>query len=226
MKRVAVSALLLAGACAALAEESSKMSAKEQQAMEAYQQFGAPGPEHRKLETMVGTWDMRVKIWMSPAGPPSETKGVSENRMILGGRWLEQRFTVQDDSQARSTLAYWVNAGGRNEMHVLNLKENEPMQQPFEGMGYTGYDNSKKQYVSWWMDTASTAGTMTTGSTAPDGKSLTLAGSTDDPASGATSQVKEIITVLDADHHNFEMWMTDASGNSSKTMAIAYTRRK
>jgi len=77
-------------------------------------QYSTPGAEHKALEQFVGTWDTSVKMWMAPGAQPQESTGTAENKMTLGGRFLEQHY------------------------------EGTMMGQPFTGMGYTGYDLYKK----------------------------------------------------------------------------------
>jgi hypothetical protein len=48
----------------------------------------------------------------------------------------------------------------------------------------------------------------------------------DDPVSGKTMPVKEVVTVTDKDHHMLEMWMPDPAGQMFKMMEISYTRVK
>jgi hypothetical protein len=43
---------------------------------------------------------------------------------------------------------------------------------------------------------------------------------------GKSLPMKEVMTLVDADHHNFEMWMTGPDGKMMKTMEIQYTRKK
>jgi hypothetical protein len=112
----------------------------EKAMMEMMAKYSTPGPEHKKLEAMVGTWDTAAKMWMDPSAPPQESKGVAENKMALGGRFLEQNF------------------------------EGTMMNQPFTGKGYTGYDLYKKQYVSTWMDSMGTAIMNATGNVDSSGK--------------------------------------------------------
>src|SRR5215208_3223606 len=69
------------------------MSAEEKAAMEAWQKFATPSEAHQKLSGMVGTWDAEVTSWMSPGAPPMKSKGTSVSRLVMGGRWIEQKFT-------------------------------------------------------------------------------------------------------------------------------------
>lgn len=100
------------------------------------------------------------------------------------------------------------------------------MNQPFTGRGYTGYDLYKKQYVGTWMDTMGTAIMNATGTADPSGKTITFTGSMDDPMSGKKMDFKEVVTVVDNDHHTFEMWMPDQAGKMFKMLEIQYARKK
>ncbi|HEX5135063.1 MAG TPA: DUF1579 domain-containing protein [Thermoanaerobaculia bacterium] len=168
----------------------------EKAMMEMMAKYSTPGAEHKKLEAFVGTWDTTAKMWMEPGAPPQESTGVAENKMALGGRYLEQNF------------------------------EGTMMNQPFSGRGYTGYDLYKKQYFGTWMDTMGTSMMNATGTADASGKSFTFKGSMDDPMSGKKMNFKEVVTLVDNDHHTFEMWMPDHAGKMFKTMEIQYTRKK
>ena len=50
-----------------------------------------PGPEHKVLEKMVGTWDAKVKFYLEP-NKPMESKGVMTRTMILEGNYLQESF--------------------------------------------------------------------------------------------------------------------------------------
>jgi hypothetical protein len=168
----------------------------EKAMMEAWAKYATPGESHKKLESFVGSWDTSVKSWMQPGAPPMESKGTSENRMIMGGRFLEQRFT--------GTM----------------------MDMPFEGLGYTGYDNYKKKYVGSWMDNMGTGVVTSLGTADPSGKAMTFTGEMDDPMEGKTKPYKETITMVDNDHHVFEMWSPGPDGKMAKMMEIHYMRKK
>lgn len=192
------------GACAillssmtALAQEQKQMSAEEKAAMEAMMKAATPGDAHKKLAEMVGTWDATVKMYQQPGAPAQVSTGTSENKLVLGGRWVQETFSGNF------------------------------MGMPFSGIGYTGYDNIKKQYVGSWMDTSSTAmmTSMSTGSSA-DGKSWTFSSSMDDPATGKPMPVTEKVTMVDNDHHNLEMWTPGPDGKMFKMMEISYARKK
>ncbi|MEO8350070.1 MAG: DUF1579 domain-containing protein, partial [Acidobacteriota bacterium] len=164
--------------------------------MEAWAKVATPGEAHKMLATSVGTWDTTVKSWWQPGAPPMESKGTAENRMIMGGRFLEGRFT--------GTM----------------------MDMPFEGLGYTGYDNYKKQFVSTWMDNMGTSIMTSVGKADSTGKTITFTGEMDDPMEGKTKPVKNTMTIVDNDHQTFEMWSPGPDGKMAKMMEIHYMRKK
>ncbi len=168
----------------------------EKAMMEMWAKYSTPGAEHKRLEQFVGTWDTTVKTWMEPGAPPQESQGVSENKMALGGRFLEQHY------------------------------EGRFMDQPFTGMGFTGYDNYKKKYIGTWMDSMGTAIMNSTGTADASGRTITFTGTMDDFMAKKTVRLKETLTVVDDDHHTFEMWAPGPDGKMFKSMEIQYTRKK
>ncbi|HEX2836372.1 MAG TPA: DUF1579 domain-containing protein [Thermoanaerobaculia bacterium] len=195
-------ALLVTCSTVAMAQHDHGHAPSAQQApgmdamMEAMAKAGTPGEAHKKLDAMVGTWNASITMWMAPGMEPMKNTGVSENRWVFGGRYLEQRF------------------------------KGEFFGAPFEGVGYTGYDNVKKQYWGTWMDSMSTAPMNSTGSLSADGKTYSFTATMADPMTGKDSTSDEKITIIDADHHTLEMWGPGPDGKNYKMMEIAYSRKK
>ena len=159
--------------------------------MEAMMKAATPGAPHKALEGMVGTWDTKITMWMMPGMDPMTSSGVAESKMIFGGRYVEQRF------------------------------KGSFMGMPFEGVGYTGYDNIKKQYFSTWMDNMGTSFMMSN-----SGDGMTYTGSMPDPMTGKDTPFENKVIVVDADHTNFEMWTPAPDGKMFKMMEIKYSRKK
>ena len=189
--------VILLSTMAALAQDKNQqMSAEERAAMDAMMKAATPGAAHKNLANMVGTWDTTVKMYQAPGAPPQVTTGVSENKLVLGGRWVEENFS--------GTF----------------------MGMPFSGIGYTGYDNIKKQYVGTWMDTMSTSMMQSSGTGDASGKSFQFNSTMDDPVTGKSVSTKSTLTVADENHHTMEMWMPGPDGKMFKMMEINYTRKK
>jgi Protein of unknown function (DUF1579) len=176
-------------------DKVTEKKAPDQKAMmDAWMKAMTPGEGHKKLEPFVGSFDVKVTSWMAPGAPPAESSGSAEDRWVLGGRYVQEMFDGQF------------------------------MGQPFSGIGYTGYDNIKKAFVSTWMDNMSTAIMMTKGSM--EGNTMTSSGTMDDPMSGKSQTMNNKVTVLDKDHHTMEMWGPGPDGKAFKMMEISYARKK
>jgi hypothetical protein len=168
----------------------------EKAMMEKWMAAATPGAPHKNLARMEGTWTAKVKAWMDAAAPPMESEGTSENKMVLDGRFLEQRF------------------------------QGSMMGQPFTGVGYTGYDNVQKKYVGSWVDSMGTALMYMEGTADATGKVITTSGRMPDALTGKVVSVKSVTTLVDPDHHQLEMWAPDPTGKVIKTLEIHYYRKK
>ena len=179
-----------------LAEEKAKAPVSQDEMMKAWIAYGTPGAEHKALEMMAGSWDVSTKMWMAPGAPPQEAAGASENKMILGGRYLEQHY------------------------------EGSMMGRPFSGIGTFGFDNYKKKFVSTWTDSMGTGILTTTSTADKTGKVITSWGMMDDPAEKRSMKSKSVVTIVDADHHTYEAWHALPDGKMTKDLEIRYTRKK
>lgn len=201
-KEISLFALCLLFAPVSFAEDKPAAAAKpaaamsQDEMMKAWAAFATPGAPHKTLESMAGTWDVKTTMWMAPGAPPQETAGTSENRMILGGRYLEQRY------------------------------EGTMMGQPFSGIGVTGFDNYRKKFLSTWIDSMGTGIMSMTGTADKAGKVITSWGTMEDPAQKRTMKAKTVVTLVDADHHTYESWHALPDGKLTKDLEIHYTRRK
>lgn len=152
------------------------------------------GPEHKKLAAMEGEYDVVTKMWMDPAMPPMESKGKSAVKMILGGRYLREKF------------------------------EGDMMGEKFEGLGLTGYDTFKKKFVGTWVDTMSTGITQLEGSLSADGKTMTMQGETFDAMQNQVFTMKIVSSYRDNGGMLSEFYRVEADGKEAKMMEIQYTR--
>lgn len=189
-------ALMILVCTAAVLPAQDQKAMDEKAMMEAWMKAGTPSDAHKKLEPFVGNWDVKVKSWMAADAPPLESTGSAQNSWILGGRYLEQKF------------------------------QGSFMDMPFNGVGYTGYDNTKKQYVSTWMDSMSTSVMVAAGNADPTGKVMAFAANMEDPVTHKIHRIDEKITIVNNDHHVMEMWAPGMDGKVYKNMEITYTRRK
>ncbi|MFN8248930.1 MAG: DUF1579 domain-containing protein [Ferruginibacter sp.] len=162
----------------------------------AWQDFATPGANHKWMEKMNGTWESEVSQWMDPAAPPIKSKAVIVQSMLMGGRYASTKFT--------GTM----------------------MGAPFEGMGLMGYDNSKKLFVSTWIDNMGTGIIKMTGTYDEATKMLTLKGVQTDPISGKDTDIREEMKVIDDDSYTMSMYGTGLDGKEAKFMEGTFKRKK
>jgi hypothetical protein len=165
--------------------------------MKEWAKWSNPTDMHKHLEKMAGNWTVTTKMWMDPSAPPTESKGAAKSTFVLGGRWLRQEYT------------------------------GDMMGMPFEGIGMTGYDNFKKEYISTWTDNMSTTMMRSTGSVNAAGTEFTMTGTMDEPMTGERDKkFRHVWKLASADSHVFEAYDNIPGKGEVKVMELTYTRVK
>src|SRR5438445_728002 len=82
---------------ASIADKGTKAETKAAEpakdaAAEAMAKYTTPGPQHKALKKMVGSWTISGKLWMKPGKPPIEWKSQAQIKM-LGDFWLVEDVT-------------------------------------------------------------------------------------------------------------------------------------
>ncbi len=178
-------------------QASATPDAEQQAMMAAWQKAATPGPQHAQLaEHFAGTWDTKQTMWMDPSAPPMTETGKSVDAAVLGGRQIHTQFSSRF------------------------------MGQPFNGIGFMGYDNVRGKYTASWVDDMSTGLMTSEGDYDPATKTYTFIAEMADPTKdGAPVRIRETVRVIDADHHVMEMFET-RDGQDVRTMQIDYARVK
>jgi uncharacterized protein DUF1579 len=194
-KRLVLTVLLIPALLASCASTKSGGTVTEEQMMARMTEFSTPGEAHKVLDSKVGTWNLTVRMFMSPDQPPQESHGSSSVQWILDGRYL-QDTTVGE-------------FGGM----------------PFRGSGLTGYDNLKKRYVSTWIDNFGTGilhaegrydASTRTFHYESEGPDLMFA--------NAYVPTRAIEKWIDADHWVMQSFGPDGDGDEYMAMEIQYAR--
>jgi hypothetical protein len=187
---------LIMGLVLALASDKSssgKPDAQTEEMMKKMEAAGTPGAAHKVLEPLVGDWKAEVKMWMAPETPPTVTKATAKSTWAMNGRFVQQEF------------------------------KGEFMGKPFRGLSFTGYDNTKKEYNSVWIDDMNTAMHVMEGKAENGGKVITFEGNYDCPLTGEKDKAsKQVYRIIGRDKHIFEM---HDPATKAKTMEITYTRK-
>jgi hypothetical protein len=182
----------------AAGKDDAKSAADMQEMMKKWMEVATPGEAHKRLESFVGKWDTVMRMWWEgPGKPPAESKGTSEIKWILDGRFLLEESSAQ------------------------------MMGMPYRGMSITGYDNFKKKYVVSYIDNMGTAIFTGEGKFDMANKTLTSFGKADEPLTGEHDKtVKYVMRLLGKDKYVFEFFDEVGSPNEFKAVEITYTRKQ
>lgn len=97
---------------------------------------------------------------------------------------------------------------------------------PFRGLGISGYDNAMKKYVSTWIDSMTTSIAYSTGEVDATGKVFTYWREEYNPMYGQKVKARDVIRVIDDNHHEMEFYSTPPGGKEFKSGHIKYERKK
>lgn len=171
--------------------------------MEQMMALGKTNENHKLLAGLAGNWTYTVKMWTDPKAPPSESKGTSTRKAIMDGRFFISEHTGK-----------FQIPGPDGKMQVMSYKN----------MAIEGYDNVRKKFVSSFIDNMGTMIMSSEGTYDPATRTFTYHAEYE-VIPGTMTKVREVITIVDNDHHTFE-WYDNSSGREAKTMEISYTRKK
>lgn len=179
------------------AKSEAKPAAETQEMMKKFMEFATPGESHKFLDQFVGKWDLVTRMWWEgPDKPPNETKGSSESKWVLEGRFLLEESTGQ------------------------------MMGMPYKSLNFMGFDNYKKKYILSYMDSMGTAMYTGEGKLDLSNKVMTMFGKMDDCIIGERDKpVKYVTRVISKDKHILEIYDEVGSPNEYKAVEIIYTRK-
>ena len=155
-----------------------------------------PGEGQKRLDPLVGTFNVVIRTWVTPDGPPIESTGASVNSWVLGGRYVQMMLSADTPNA------------------------------PFSGTGHIAYDNVTKNYQAAWMDTGSTGITLYTGKIDASGKSALLKGSISNALTGKASPVEVRMTIQPDGSHLTQLWGQGKAAKMVKLMELQYTKVK
>ena len=181
----------------ALAADAPQMSPEQKAMMDKMMKAATPGAQHAMLAKMAGEWSCTVKYQMDPAQPWQESQSTATITPLMDGRYIQE-----------------TDSGQMNGM-------------PFTGMGLDGFDNVSGKFVSTWIDNMGTGIMTSVGTPDASGKVITWIGTMNDPVTGKPTKERSVTTVIDDNHHTFEMFGTPPGGKKEvKMMSIDYVRKQ
>jgi hypothetical protein len=188
-------AVIAAAGTTARAADKSKKQAGQGDDMQAYMKAAQPGPQHKLLQSLAGSWNFTAKMWMAPGQPPQEWKGTVERKVILGGRYLQE-----DASGSFAGMS-------------------------FHGQGLNGYDNAQGKFVGTWVDSMGTGIAYSVGTADASGKVITYDREEFDPMTRSKSKGRDVLHVISPDKEVLVFNKVLPGGKEFKMMEIEYTRK-
>lgn len=160
-----------------------------------WKKYSTPGEQHKILKELSGNWKHTLKWWMKPGTNPEMHTGTNTNKMILGGRFLQQ------DAKGKA------------------------MGQPFQGVGLTGFDLLREEFQSVWLDNMSTSMMSSTGTYDAATKTIKETGTFSDAMTGEKNRwYRAEWKILDKNNYTYEMYVKGTDGAEFKSMEITYKR--
>jgi hypothetical protein len=139
-------------------------------------------------------WDVAITTVEKPDARPEISQGFSRSSLILGSRFVRERFKG-------------MVAGA-----------------PFEGLGFIGYDTGSRKFVSSWMDSLSTTIATSEGMYHGDSQTFEFVGEVYDPLLGAKRRTMTRIHVTSSDQYEVQMIDTTKRGREFVPLQMVYRR--
>lgn len=191
-----VSALLLCG-CAVRSPQSLEKAVRPQDLnVDSWIALGHPSEEHKELERFVGEWRVRIASRGDPTQSPLISEGSSSISWVLGNRFVEEYFSGK--------LA----------------------EQPYEGRGFFGFDNTTRRYVSVWMESVATGVVLAYGLYRPEEQTFDFEGTVYDPLLGRTKQATTKIHFVSPDEFTIAFIEQTSAGVEFAAFELAYQRKQ
>ena len=168
----------------------------EMEAQKKMMEYMTPGEYHKRMAKAVGDWTAKSQFWMAPDTQPMETNGTVKAEMILGGRYLQMKYST-----------------------VI-------MGMPFEGISTDGYDNGRKVFFNIWVDNMGTGVMYSEGVYDGNTKQTVYTGKVFDPTLGKEVPFREVIQMVDDTHMVMERYFPNSKdGKEFKAMRLEYVKK-
>jgi hypothetical protein len=100
------------------------------------------------------------------------------------------------------------------------------LNEPFDGIGYTAYDNVSKTYQTAWMDSGSTGMTWYHGGFDGATKSARMKATVPNALTGKPTPLELRLSIAENGDHMTELWGQGEGSAMFKMMELRYTRAK
>jgi hypothetical protein len=158
--------------------------------------YSAPGAQHQELSALAGQWTTHTRVWENPEARPVEFPGSAENKMILGGRFLEVESRTQ-----------------------MNGAESH-------GLGIYGYDAFKEKYSFYYIHDGDTQALVGLGDRDSSGAITFSVAMDMPLAGEHAKPIRAVLRRASASRQVFEMFEKYLDDREWKVLEIAYDRAR
>ena len=155
-----------------------------------------PGPDHDRLNALIGTWNMAIRQWKGPDAEAIELTGTATRRWVLDERFIEERAENKTSS------------GG-----ILR------------SLGYLGYNRLTQLYEHVWMLSAATGMFFERGRYDPESNLIRTTGVDTVPVTGAAVLTTTELKIESPDRHILSAYAIGADGIRWKQLEIIYSKK-
>jgi hypothetical protein len=152
---------------------------------------------HKALERFLGDWDVEMRMWMTPGGPPATSKGTGSWTWLYEGKWLQGDVDVP--------------------MMGMRVRQRTVL----------GYDNFKRKYVSSAVNSMETALRHAEGNFGKEPSVLWMYGAVDEYMTGEHDKTAALVYRFDGpDRITLEIHDLSIGLENAKVLEFVFTRRK
>lgn len=174
-------------------DEQAAPAAPDQALAARYARAMAPNERHAWLARLEGKWKTASRYTVRPGAPAVESVGTSEFKMLMDGRFLVENHDA---------------AGGAG---------------PFRGMGIMGFNVVTGAFERVWVDSNSTAMTVSQGEFDAQGDSVRWTDTWTDPATNARRELTSVLKWLDDRQLTFQQ-LDVVHGKDFKRLVVTYKK--
>jgi len=160
------------------------------------QEFSTPGPEHKLLESLNGSWVAGLQSFSSDTSLPVPGKATITQKSELGGRFFHSTFSG-----------------------II-------MGQPFEEVSISGFNNAKKQYHSILYNNRGTGFVFMEGHYNHITQTFTWTGTQTDLITGGNRKIKKIVKINNKNAFTLILYETGSNAKERKVLEGIFTKRK
>lgn len=173
---------------------AAPMTQETTEEIDHFRMMTEPGEPHRLLDTVVGRWDVSLRIFGRDGADDVTGTGTVERRWILGGRFIESRPRME---------------GAQGSM---------------EGVGILGYNAFDGVYEHVWVEDHATSMAVSRGHFDPERKQLVFRGQERDLSTGFVLATRTVHDLSSASRHTVTGFSTDQFGIERRIFEAVFER--